>query len=221
MSDLGPHNEYEVTHGHYEDARASLGKRIVDGWRDMRKSTRRLIAEDPAEARLLFYVMMSDIVTFLSWSLKTVVAPAQAAQDRLPIAIAIYLIVMLFARTASMYVLAGVLGTVCKAFGGTGSWRDTRAGVFWGALVAAPFGLLMALFAVGLALLEPYIPILGADWVALPPYLISMVPFLLFISVGVAEAHGFRRVGFLFFSMSAVTIAIIFGALILSARGVI
>ncbi|MBB5514816.1 hypothetical protein FHS89_000822 [Rubricella aquisinus] len=220
MSDHAP-DDFEVTHGHYEDQRASLGKRIIDGWRDMRKSTARLIAEDPAEARLLFYVMLSDIVTFLSWSLKTVVAPPQAAEDRLPVAIAVYLILMLFARTASMYIFAGAIGAVCKLFGGKGSWRDTRAGVFWGALVAAPFGLAMALFTIFLAFMEPTFPALGADWIALPPYWISMVPFLWFISVGVAEAHGFRRVGFLFLSLSILTIAGVFGALILDARGVI
>ncbi|MEM8869321.1 MAG: hypothetical protein AAGE38_02900, partial [Pseudomonadota bacterium] len=87
--------------GRLGDKRSSLGDRVIDAWRDMRASTRRLIDEKPSEHRLLFYVLLSDIIFFLSWSLKTVVSPVSGVKEQVPLEIGAWLIAALMVRTAS------------------------------------------------------------------------------------------------------------------------
>ncbi|NNU80742.1 hypothetical protein HMH01_09865 [Halovulum dunhuangense] len=208
-----------LTRGKHLETHTGLGARILEAWGDMRYSTRRLIEEKPSEHRLLFYVLLSDIIFFLSWSIKTVVAPVSGVREQVPLEVGFWLIAALLLRTASMYTFSGVLTLAARLFGGRGSWRDNRAGIFWGALVAAPFGFLMALVTVSMAYLEPHFPLLREDWVALPPYWISLVPFLWFISLGMAEANGFRRNAIPFLVMSAIALAGMLLAMYLRANG--
>ncbi|MSU89958.1 hypothetical protein GE300_10090 [Rhodobacteraceae bacterium 2CG4] len=207
--------------GTMDARRTSLGDRIVDAWKDMRASTERLIAENPSEHRLLFYVLLSDIIFFLSWALKTVVAPVSGVKAQVPLEIGIWLIAALMLRTASMYGFSAIVTAFVRLFGGTGSWRANRAGIFWGALVAAPFGFLMAAVTVSMSWLEPMFPILREDWIALPPYWISLVPFLWFISQGVAQANGFRKNAAVFLAMSGVALALMLVAMYLRKIGVL
>ncbi|MFQ5622744.1 MAG: YIP1 family protein [Paracoccaceae bacterium] len=213
--------KFSTETGVYQETRNSLTERIIDGWRDMRGSTRRLIGENPSEPRLLFYVLLSDMVFFLSWSIKTVIAPNSGAAAIIPLKIGLYLIVALMARTATMYVFSGVLGAALRLLGGTGSWKETRTGVFWGALVSAPFGLLAALLTVSMSVLEPTFPALRDPWIALPPYWIGIVPFVWFVSAGVAEAHGFRRVSLIFMCLSVLAVFAVFTGMYLRANGII
>lgn len=201
--------------------RASLKDRILDAWSDMRASTQRLEGEQPSEARLLFYVMLSDVIFFLSWTIKTVVSPTAAAQAKLPLEIGMWLVLALLVRTSSMYVFAAFMRIVCRIFGGTGTWYQSRIGVFWGALAAAPFGVIAALVTVMMSWFEDSVPILKTDILALPPYYIGLIPFLYFISAGLAEVHGFKRVGFLFMGLSVAAVALSIFALYLSAQGII
>ena len=210
-----------VEHAVFVEARSNMGERMVDSWRDMRGATRRLINERPDERRLLFYVLLSDIIFFLSWSLKTVVAPVTGVADRVPLEIGLWLIAALMFRTASMYAFAGCVWIGARMGGGTGNFRDTRCGVFWGALVAAPFGLIMALLTVSISWLEPFFPVLKEEWVALPPYWISLVPFIWFISQGIAEAHGFVRNSTSFMVMSVLALTGLIGAMYLRSIGMI
>ncbi|MEM8787943.1 MAG: YIP1 family protein [Pseudomonadota bacterium] len=207
--------------GHFEDSRGSLFDRVIDAWRDMRKSTRRLMEEKPSEHRLLFYVLLSDIIFFLSWSLKTVVSPVSEVRDQIPLEIGIWLIAALMLRTVFMYLFSAGITICARMAGGTGSWRDNRCGVFWGALVAAPFGLLMALVTIGMSWLEPFFPVLREDWVALPPYWIGLVPFLWFISQGIAEANGYQKNALTFLIMSVLALAAMLAGMFLRQAGVI
>ncbi len=207
------------TSGVYQDGRNDLSERIRDAWFDMRLSTRRLVAEKPSEARLFFYVLMSDLIFFISWSLKTVVSPTTTATTKLPVEIGLWLIVALLCRSFAMYFFSILLGSGARVFGGTGSWRETRTAVFWGALVAAPFGFLFAVVAVVLASLEPVFPILGADWIALPPYWLSLIPFVWYISAGLAEVHGFKRTDTIFAGMALLATCIMFVAIYFRAQG--
>lgn len=209
------------TGGTFEERRASMGDRIIDAWKDMRASTARLIAENPSEHRLLFYVLLSDIIFFLSWSLKTVVSPVSGVKEQVPLEIGVWLIAALMLRTASMYAFSGIVTVFVRIFGGTGSWRANRAGIFWGALVAAPFGFLMAAVTVSMSWLEPYFPVLREDWIALPPYWISLVPFLWFISQGIAQANGFRKNAVAFLAMSVVALTMMLVAMYLRKIGVL
>jgi len=207
------------TTGVYEDGRSNLFERITDAWRDMRHSTHRLVLEDPSEARLFFYVLMSDMIFFLSWSAKTVLSPTASASGRLPEEVGLWLIVALACRSLAMYVFSILLGCGARVLGGQGSWRDTRLAVFWGALVAAPFGFFFALVTVLLASLEHQVPFLGKDAIMLAPYWMSLVPFVWFISAGLAEVHSFKRTHTVFAGMALIAIAVCFAALFFKARG--
>jgi len=207
--------------GTYQTEHSGLAMRILDAWRNMRASTQRLIDENPSEGRLLFYILLSDMVFFLSWSLKAVVAPTLGAKDLLPAEIGIWLIVALFARTLVVYLFSVVLSLVMRVLGGTGSWKSTRAGVFWGSLVAAPFGLLFAMITVTFASLETTYPFLKGEIISQAPYWLSLIPFVYFISAGVAQAHGCRQTFPVFAGMSITAMALWFFALYMRANGVI
>ncbi|SDW30971.1 hypothetical protein SAMN05444336_101662 [Albimonas donghaensis] len=200
-----------------EDLPPSLGERVLEGWRDMRASTKRLIAEAPSEGRLLFYVVISDMVFFLSWTMKTVLAPTAAAQGQMPLEMGAYMVIAFLMRTAVLYVFAAGAYALCALVGGSGSWKDTRIAIFWGTLVSAPFGLLAASLTVGLSLGERSIPALGDPILALPTYYVGLVPFLWFISAGLAAAHGWVKTSWPFLALSAGTVALSVLAVYLSA----
>ena len=204
----------------YQEGHSNLAERIYDGWRDMRDATRRLLTENPSEGRLLFYVLMSDMIFFLSWAIKTIIAPMSGAAERMPLEIGGWLVFALLCRTSAMYVFSLVIGSGARVMGGSGSWKDTRAAVFFGALVAAPFGFAFAIVTVVLFALEPVFPVLGTEWVAIWPYSLSLVPFVWFISAGVAEAHDFKRTSTVFAVMSVIAVAAVLFAMYLRAQGV-
>jgi len=202
-------DEFTAGRGTYQLERNGLGARMVDGWRDMRASTRRLLREKPGEARLILYVLASDIVFFISWSLKTIVAPIEGVDPLIsPDKVGLLMIGALMLRTAAMYLFSLLVYLSSKLAGGAGTWKDTRAGVFWGALVSAPFGLAAALISVGIGALSPRFPFLQNGWVALPVYWLGLIPFVWYISAGVAEAHGFRMTSPTFMVMSVVALGL-------------
>lgn len=200
-----------------DDLPASMGERMLEAWRDMSASTRRLIGERPTEGRILFYVVISDMVFFLSWTMKTVLAPTVAAQGQMPLEMAGYMVVAFLMRTAVLYVFAAGAYAVCAAAGGAGSWRDTRIAVFWATLVSAPFGFLAAILTVGLSMGERSFAALGDPMLALPTYYVGLVPFLWFIAAGLAAAHGWSRIAWPFLVLSAGTVALSLLAVYLSA----
>ncbi len=207
--------------GTYQTNRNGLASKVIDAWKDMRGATRRLIEENPSEGRLLFYILLSDMVFFLSWSLKAVVAPSLGAKEMLPAEIGLWLVAALFLRTALIYLFSLALWLVMRLFGGTGSSHETRAGVFWGSFVAAPFGLLFAIVTVIFTSLEGSFPVLQGEIISQAPYWLSLIPFVYFISAGVAEAHNFKLTFPVFAAMSATAIIVWIGALYLRATGVI
>lgn len=190
------------------DIPPDMNDRFLEAWRDMAASTRRLLAERPSEGRLLFFVILSDVVFFLSWTLKTLLAPTSAAAETLPIGVAAWLLVAILFRTSSLYVLAALAAAAATLCGGAGSWRDTRAAVFWGALVSAPFGLLAAALTVVLNRAETSLPALADPLFALPPYYVGLVPFLWFVAAGIAAAHRFERIGWSFLTLSVAAVAL-------------
>ncbi len=202
-------DEFEAGRGVYSLERAGLGERVLDGWLDMRASTRRLLREQPSEGRLIFYVLASDMVFFISWSLKTMVAPAAGTEPLISTdKVGLLMIGALMLRTAVLYVSSLLVFLLAKTANGSGTWKETRAGVFWGAFVSAPFGLLAAILSVGLGALSPDLQVLQNDWVALPVYWLGLIPFVWFISAGVAEAHKFRMTSPTFMVMSVVALGL-------------
>ena len=187
----------------------------------MPASTRRLIAERPSEARLFFFVLLSDLIFFLSFSVKTVVSPTSMAESILPNDVALLLVVALMMRTAIIYVFAIVLGLILRAFGGTATLKDTRAGVFWGSFVSAPFEILAAILVVAMASFEGSLPFLSGETVSLMPLWLGLLPYIWFVSAGATSAHGFKRFFPLFAALSLLCIVAMFWALYLRANGVI
>lgn len=208
-------SEFEAGRGVYQLERSGLLDRIRDGWADMRTSTRRLLREKPSEGRLIFYVLVSDMVFFASWSLKTLVAPASAAGGLIsPDKIGLLMMAALMLRTALMYLFSLLVFVVAKIFKGTADWKDTRTGVFWGAFISAPFGFAAAILAAVMGIWEPTIPELGNKWLALPVYWLGLIPFVWYIAAGVAEAHKFRMTSPTFMAMSIFALVLTVGTLV-------
>jgi len=198
--------EFMAQHGVYEQGRNNLGDRIFEAWQDMRGSTRRLIRENPSEARILFYVLLSDLIVFTSWCLKTTVAPTTNFTKVIPLEIAIYLVLALFVRTACMFLSSIIMGSAARLAGGTGSWRETRAATFWGCLVAAPIGFMIAAFSICLSLIAPSVPSLPMAAITTHLNWVAIIPFVWFIAAGLA-------------AMIAVAAALV--ALYLKAQGLV
>lgn len=180
----------------------------------MGQSTKELIAEKPRETRLLLFVLMSDLVFFLNSALKTVVVPVSGVQDRGPFMLVLLLTAAFLLRTVLLYGASGLLTCILRVFGGTGSWQATRAAVFWGALVAAPFGVLLTMVAVLFRILEPVMPVLGDHSIALLLFWISVMPFLWFVSAGLSAAHGMRNTNAVFLPMLGGTMVLMIMAMI-------
>ncbi|MGF1502070.1 MAG: YIP1 family protein [Paracoccaceae bacterium] len=200
----------------------SVWARMRLSFRDMRAAVRDLIDEVPSEPRLLFFVLLSDVIFFLSFGVRLVVSPSALITDlmnRLPPAIAssslgISLVGILMIRTMLMYIFSAVVCIVCRIFGGRGGFRDTRAGVFWASLVAAPVGVIGAAIGAGFAHLEPDFPFLASPLFAWPPLLIGIIAFVYFISAAVAEAQRFTRTSPVFIIFSVLTVILLIGTMI-------
>ncbi len=214
-------HRFRAGSGVFRDDHTGLFARVGEAWRDMAQSTRRLIDENPSESRLLFFVLMSDLMFFLSWSIKTVANPDSIVAAALPKDVALLLVGALLLRTTSVYIFATVVGALLRVLGGRGSFKDTRSGIFWGSFVAAPFGLMAAFLAIGMSALEPYVPLFRNETVALAPLWLGLLPFVWFVSAGAAEAHGFKRVFPLFAGLSLLCVVGLVWAMYLRANGVI
>ncbi|MCC6008934.1 MAG: hypothetical protein JJU40_14855 [Rhodobacteraceae bacterium] len=195
----------------------SLTHDIIYSWFFMRRAVRRLIVRGPAEATLFRILMLSNMAFLFSWTVKLLLVPQTQGVEVLPLEVGALAILAFYGRTAVMYVLSMVLGALCRVLGGRGTWRNTRIAVFWGALVAAPFGVAAALVSVALAHLAVDYPIFAAHWIATAPYWLGVLPFMWFISVGLAQAHGFRRNGRVFLYMSLAGLAALLFAIYFQA----
>jgi hypothetical protein len=215
-------NEFEAGNGVFQFERSGLFQRLQDGWTNMRTSTRRLLREKPSEGRLLFYVLVSDMVFFISWTLKTMVAPASAAGGLIGAdKIGLLMIAALMLRTALMYGFSLLVFCVTSLFKGDANWKDTRTGVFWGAFVSAPFGLAAAIIAAVMGMYEPQLPILGNRIVALPVYWLGLIPFVWYIAAGTAEANNFRLSSPTFMAMTLFALALTVATLTLGVGDMI
>jgi len=213
-------HRFKVGEGVYRDDHTSLLERVTDAWKDMQSSTRRLIDEKPSEGRLLFFVLMSDLMFFLSWSIKTVVDPDSIISSVMPKDVALLLVGALLLRTGSVYVFSYIVGFLLKALGGKGSLKDTRCGIFWGAFVAAPFGVLAGMLAFFMNATSDNIPLFKNEFIELAPLWLGLLPYVWYVSAGATEAHGFKRVFPLFAGLSLMFIFGLLGAMYLRARGV-
>lgn len=190
--------------------------RILDAYSDMRWSTRSLIRSNPSESRLLFLALLSDVVFFLARSLTMVVAPPDSVGAQLPEQIGLGLVLAFLVRTSLFYLIAATAKILSAPFGGRGSWRETRAAVFWAAFVSAPveaFGALLLLAGGGLASIIPLPP--APSVLVETPYLLGPIAFGFFVCAGVAEAQGFRYTYRVMIAAALIALPLLWGALVL------
>jgi len=205
--------------GTFSTKRVKMIERIYDAWVDMRSSSRRLIAENPNEGRLVFLILLSDLIFFLSWSIKTVVSPISSAADYIPAEIGLFLVGALMVRTPFMYLFSLVVFGIAKLFRGQGTWYETRVCVFWAALVSAPFSFIAALVTVGMNGLEDTVPLFQEEWISLPPYWLGLIPFVWLISEGISESHKFKNSSPVFIVMTLLSLLCLIGVFYMKANG--
>ncbi|MEM6946057.1 MAG: hypothetical protein AAF565_20110, partial [Pseudomonadota bacterium] len=102
-------------------------------------------------------------------------------------------------RPLMLYGLAAIAGGVARLFGGTGTWRASRAAVCWAELVAAPLGF-------ALTLVELLLRMAGMPLFGLSPIHVAALAALL--SYCIAEAHGFSRVWMVFLVIGGITLGV-------------
>lgn len=182
--------------------------RVLAAWAGLRASMRFELDRGPSEGRLLFYAVLSGLIwflgraTLLAWGPLGPALPPDVFRARL----AAELISSVFFRTLALYALAALTGLLARAFGGMATWRESRAALFWAALVAAP-----AIFAAHLlSVLLTGVPGRAAE-------IAQTLGALIFGWVAAqcfAEAHGFAS-GWRVFAVMAGLVAAFIGAIYL------
>lgn len=154
-----------------------LAGRMAAAWRRPRASVRAELALAD-EGRLLFFAFAGSVF----YSLGRVGALWTGGEARADFteAAATQLVVGTFFRPLALYLAAALIGLICRALGGSGDWRATRAALFWSGLAVAPAGALAMVAGAGTAASTTLGDAIGSVlWAVL------LAPML-------AEAHGFR-----------------------------
>ena len=179
--------------------------RVLAAWADLRGSMRHELERGPSEGRLLYYVVLSGLIWFLGRAALLAWGPVAPTltPELFRARIAAELVSAVFFRTLAFYALAAIGGAIAKAAGGTGGWRESRAALFWAALVAAP-------------------PILAAHLLSVlltgvPGQAGAIAGMLGALAFGIAtahcfaEAHGFRSATRVFAALVALVAAFVGG----------
>ncbi len=161
---------------------------MLGAWADLRGSMRAELDRDPSEGRLLFYVMLSGLIWFLGRYAVLVYGPLGPVipQGEFLGRVGAEFVAAIFFRTLAFYALAALAGLIARAAGGSGGWRDSRAALFWAALVAAP----VILAATLLSLLLTGVP----GQIGAIAGMLGAVAFAWAVAHCFAEAHGFASV---------------------------
>jgi len=177
--------------------------RILGAWADLRGSMRFELDRHPSEGRLLFYVMLSGLIWFIGRYLLLVSSTSALTmgQDEFIGRVGAEFVAAIFFRSLAFYALAALAGGVAKAAGGNGDWHDSRAAMFWAALVAAPVILASTLLSLMLTgVLEDAAGIAG---------MLGAIAFAWAVANCFAEAHGFASVWRVFAAVAGLSAAFI------------
>jgi hypothetical protein len=133
-------------------AEGGLLWRLLSAWAGLRASMRAELDRGPSEGRLLFYAMLSGCIWLVGKLMALTFGPAAAmlTSDEF-MAYASADVASVFFLTLLLYGLAALGHAVAKAAGGFGNWRESRAALFWAALVAALPALMVQLVALMMA----------------------------------------------------------------------
>lgn len=188
--------------------RPGITARVARSYIDMRATTEELLNEHPSEARLLMFVLLSNMIFTMSWALKMVVSPTATASAVAGSDMALWLVVALMMRTTAIYGLALGIGVIVKLLGGKATLAETRAGVIWGVFVTAPIGLAIALFVLFINEFEGTASVLQSAGIQMTPYWIGIVPFIWFVAKGAAAANRFDNIVPVFGVISAIAVGL-------------
>lgn len=132
------------------------------------------------EPRLLAYAFGTSLMLTLARIGSELVAPGvTAGPDGAPWIAAQFLAGLSF-LPLSLYGVAALLRVICRQFGGTGGWADTRLAFFWSGLVCGPIALVAHIVGTAGA---------GAGFGNAAAGLV----WIWFLSPMLAAAHGFSR----------------------------
>ncbi|MHA1527632.1 MAG: YIP1 family protein [Alphaproteobacteria bacterium] len=185
--------------------------RMLGAWADLRGSMRAELDRDPGEGRLLFYVMLSGLIWFfgryalLVYGLLGPAIPEDVFVGR----VGLEFVSAIFFRTLAFYALAALAGLIARAAGGGGGWRDSRAALFWAALVSAP----VILAATMLSLLLSGVPGPAGAIASM----LGAVAFAWAVAQCVAEAHGFTSAWRVLGAVATLAAAFVGGVYILGS----
>ncbi len=178
--------------------RLGLVDRMARTWADPRGAARLEIAT-AGEPRLFAYAFGAAILAVMTAIGEQALNPAPWPAEDPAQWFVTQVAVGAFFRPLGLYLIAALIGLGCRAAGGGGGWRATRAATFWTAFVAAPAALVTALMgaaATGLG---------GAPAaVAEAAHAAGSALWAVLLAPALAEAHGFR---------SALGVYLAFGAL--------
>lgn len=166
-----------------------LAARILFAWRDLRGSVRSLARQNPSEGYLLLLAMLSGLFWFLSTIAVIYATPPAVVVEEGAIYSRIggeFAGAVIF-RTLGLYLVALVGWGIARAFGGTGSAKDSRIALFWASLVAGPVMLVATLGQIALA------PPVMEEWISLLVGQIGVVAFIWATAENFSEMHGFRQ----------------------------
>ena len=167
-----------------ETARAGLVDRIAGTLSDPRGAVRREIRE-AGEPRLFLYAFLASLLAVMTAIGEQAVAPNPEVTAEFSQWAATQAASGAFFRPLALYGVAGLMGLAARRLGGVGEWRATRAAVFWTALAAAPFALILGLAGATLGAATG----LGAS-AAAAGHAAGAGLWAVILAPGLAEAHG-------------------------------
>ena len=163
-----------------------LVDRIARTFREPRCAARFEI-DTANEPRLLFYAVAASLFHVLGAIGSQILTPDPEAAADFDQWATTQVVIGAFFRPLGLYGAAARVGLICRGFGGSGGWRDTRAAFFWSGLAAAPAALALTLAAAGAVAMG------GAPaWVGGLGGVAGGLVWAVLLAPGLAEAHGFR-----------------------------
>ena len=142
--------------------------------------------ETGSESRLVFYAFASSVLFTLAAVAAKTLNPTETIAQAWETWVITQVVVGTFFRPLALYGVAGIIGLLCRAGGGTGSYYATRVAVFWTALVAAPAGVALTVLGGGAT------GLLGApEKIGLLGETLGSVVWAVLLVPALAVAHGF------------------------------
>jgi hypothetical protein len=171
-------------------------------WADPRGGAADVIAS-AGEPRLAAYALAGSALSVMATVGAQSLNPAPGPAADMAGWLSAQLVAGLFVRTLALYAVAVLLGLACRAFGGTGSGRPTRAALFWSGLVAAPAAVALTLIGAALTGLA------GAPgWAAEGGQALGSLVWAVLLAPALAEAHGFRSARGVYAGFAALALAL-------------